>query len=70
MASYEVTDTREINEMTPGGGRRKIYRVWIRTSRGATGAVDVPVEDWDADKLPAILQAKADELYLAYNLTG
>jgi hypothetical protein len=68
MAGYEVTDTREISEMTPGGGRRTLYRVWLRTLRGATGTVDVPAGDWQKDKLPAILQTKADQLDLAYNL--
>jgi len=68
--AYEVTDTREISEMTPGGGRRTLYRVWLSTLKGATGSVDVAAEDWDKEKLPAILEAKAETLDLAYNLGG
>ena len=65
---YEVTDTREITEMTPAGGRRTLYRVWLRTLWGATGTIDVAVEDWTPETLPAILEAKAETLDLAYNL--
>jgi len=67
---YEVTDTREISEMTPGGARRTLYRVWLRTLKGATGTVDVPVEDWTSEKLPTILEAKAETLDLAYSVAG
>lgn len=70
MASYKVTDTREISEMTPGGGRRTLYRVWLQTPRGATGTVDVPVEDWTPERLRSILEDKAKDLDLAYSVAG
>ena len=67
---YEVTDTREISEMTPAGSRRTLYRVWLRTSNGATGTVDVAAEDWSKEKLPSILEKKAETLDLAYSVAG
>ena len=70
MASYEVRDTREISEMTPAGSRRTLYRVWIQTARGATGTVDVAADDWTSEKLPTILEAKAETLDLAYSVAG
>ena len=69
MPKYEVTDTKETSVITPAGNRKKMFRVWLRTERGATGSVDVEPADWTAEKLPAILQAKADSLDLAFTLT-
>jgi len=68
MAKYVVSDTREVSTLTPTGTERKFYRVWITTVNGVTGSVDVPVADWDAEKLPGILQAKAADLDLAFSL--
>lgn len=67
---YKVTDTREVSTITPAGTQRKVYRVWLRTERGATGSVEVETADWTAEKLPSILEAKAAELDLAFALGG
>lgn len=68
MPGYKVTDTKEVQTITPGGGRKKVYRVWLLTERDATGTIDVEKADWTAEKLPAILTAKAAELDLAFTL--
>lgn len=68
MNGFKVTDSRELSGMTPAGGERTYYRVWIRTERGATGHVDVEQADWNTDTLPGILQEKADQLDLAFML--
>lgn len=68
MPGYTVTDSKETSVITPAGNRTKMYRVWIKTERGATGFVDVEPADWTADKLPAILGAKAADLDLAFTL--
>jgi len=68
--SYKVTDTREISTMTQAGTEVKVYRVWLATSRGSTGVVDVPVDKWNPDDLPPILEEKAAQLDLAFDLTG
>lgn len=70
MPSYTITDTKEVSTITPGGGRKQVYRVWLVTERGATGVVVVEKADWTAEKLPAILAAKAAELDLAFTLIG
>jgi len=63
---YKVTDTREISRMTQAGSEVKLYRVWLVTDDGATGHVDVKQDDWNANALKSILDAKADELDLAF----
>ncbi len=70
MPKYTVVDTREVSTLTPMGSERKFYRVWIRTPHGASGSVDVPIDQWNAETLPGILEQKAAELELAFNLTG
>lgn len=67
---YKVTDTREITQMTQAGTSRKTYRVWLVTDRGASGSLDVPADKWNADDLPALLDAKAFDLDLAFDVTG
>lgn len=66
---YKVTDTRQVDQMTQAGSVVKQYRVWLVTDRGAAGQVDVPVDKWNGTDLPAILEAKAAELDLAFTLT-
>ena len=68
--SYKVSDTREISTMTPGGTRRVLYRVWLVTERGASGTVDVPAADWEAGRLREVLNAKAQELDLAFEIAS
>ena len=66
---FKVTDSKEISRMSPAGTMMKLYRVWIITTHGATGAVDVEEAQWNEDDLPTILSAKAAELDLAFELT-
>jgi len=68
--SYKVTDTRQVDQMTQAGSVVKQYRVWLVTGRGAAGQVDVPVYNWNPEDLPAILEAKAAELDLAFTVAG
>jgi hypothetical protein len=70
VATYTVQDTREIQTMTPGGGTKRMYRVWLQTENGATGSVDVPADKWNAEDLRRILEEKADELDLAFAIGG
>ena len=68
--AYSVTNTKEVPTITPGGTQKKVYRVWLKTDRDSVGSVDVDKADWTAEKLPAILTAKAAELDLAFTLPG
>lgn len=70
MSGYKVSDSRQMSTMTQTGTAKQFYRVWLQTDMGATGYVDVPPSEWKEDTLPGILQAKADELDLAFRLAG
>jgi hypothetical protein len=68
MKSYHITDTRQVDTLTQAGNTVTVYRVWLVTDRGATGLVDVAKADWTPDKLAPILDARAEELDLAFSL--
>jgi len=63
---YKVTDTREMSRMTQAGSVVQTYRVWLVTDNGSTGTIDVPLDKWSKEDLPAILETKAAELDLAF----
>jgi len=67
---YKVTDTQRITTMTPAGGTVQSYRVWLVTDRGATGQVDVPLDQWNEKDLPGVLGEQAGLLDLAFNVKG
>jgi len=67
---YEVTDTREVQTITPAGNQKTVYRVWLVTDNGASGAVDVPMNEWNKEDLPGILEAKAKSLDLAFSIAS
>jgi len=56
--------------MTQGGSEKIVFRVWLATDNGASGTVDVPKDKWNKDELPTILEAKADELDLAFSVAN
>lgn len=66
---YKVLDTREISQLSPTGTERKFYRVWLQTGKGAQGTLDVAPEHWTEERLPELLQEKADELDLGFRLS-
>jgi len=68
--AYKVTDTRQIQSVTPAGTPRQQYRVWITTDHGASGSIDVSGEDWEAERLREILTEFADRLDLAYTIAA
>jgi len=67
---YKVTDTREMSRMTQAGSVVQTYRVWLVTDKGSSGTVDVDLDKWNKDDLPGILEAKAEELDLAFAVAG
>lgn len=67
---YKVTDTREVSQLTQTGAERKTYRVWLITDNGATGSVDIPASEWNADHVRDVLTAKAASLDLAFDLNA
>lgn len=67
---YKVLDSRQIQKITPAGGNQSLYRVWVETSNGSTGSIDIPAEDWTAEKLNPILVDFAKTLDLPFTLPG
>ncbi len=67
---YKVTDTREMSKMSQAGSVVQTYRVWLVTDKGSSGTVDVPLDKWNKEDLPGILEAKAVELDLAFAVVG
>jgi len=65
---YKVTDTREMSRMTQAGSTVQTYRVWLVTDKGSSGTVDVPLDKWNKEDLPGILEAKAAALDLAFDI--
>ena len=68
MRNYTVTDTRQMSKMSQAGSVVQTYRVWLVTNNGSTGTVDVPLDKWNSADLTAILEAKAEELDLAFHI--
>jgi len=68
MPNYEVADTKQVQTLKGSGKPKTMFRVWIETERGATGILDVLPSQWNAQDLPALLQAKADQLDLAFDI--
>lgn len=66
---YKVTDTREMSRMTEAGSVVQTYRVWLVTDKGSSGTVDVPKDKWYKEYLGDILDARAEELDLAFAVT-
>lgn len=67
---YKVLESKQIKKLGPTGSSVAVYRVWIQTDRGSTGAADVDAADWTAEKLRPILEAFAADLDLAFTLTS
>lgn len=65
---FAITDSRQIDTLTPAGTTQTVYRVWLTTARGSSGTVDVSKADWNPDALAKILLEKANELDLAFML--
>lgn len=70
MASFQVTSAQKQQRLGPSGQTREVYVVWLETSRGATGSVEVPAGVWQGDGLKAYLQEQADLLDKAFVLVN
>lgn len=70
MPTYKVVDTRQVQRLTPAGSMKEVYRVWIQTEKGATGAVDVSPDKWNKEALPGLLTEFAAKLDMAYEVAS
>ena len=69
MPKYKVLESKQVQKLGPTGSSVAMYRVWIQTERGSTGAADIDGADWTAEKLKPILERCATDLDLAFTLT-
>ena len=70
MEGIRVISTTQIEQMLPTGQLRVAYRAHVETDAGAQGILVVEERDWTAEALPALLEAKRDELNLAFSIVG
>ena len=69
MVKFKVVSARKQDRLRPDGGRGTVYVVWLETERGAQGSFEIPEAAWLGDGLKAVLQADADTLDRAFDLT-
>lgn len=62
MAGFKVEAVQKQDRLGPTGDVVATYVVWLRTTLGAKGRIEVPVSVWEGDDLKAHLQAEADNL--------
>lgn len=70
IEGIRVISTVQIDEMLPTGQTRQIYRAHVETGKGAQGILRVPKDQWNKEDLPGLLEAKRDELDLAFSIAG
>lgn len=66
VEGISVISTTQTDQMLPTGQTRTVYRAHVETARGAQGVLIVAAADWTAERLPALLTEKRDELNLAF----
>ena len=70
MASmWRVTSQQETTETTPGVGFSRGFRVFFTTDAGNSGSVFVPLAQYTADKVKALIAAAATTMDTVSSLT-
>lgn len=70
MATFAVEAVQKQDRLGPTGDPVPLYMVWLRTTLGAKGKIEVPVATWEGDGLREHLQAQADNLDKAFVLVN
>ena len=65
---YEVTDVNERRRFTPGGKEQTFVHITIRTTRGSTGSVRIPVADYNAENVKTELDNLAEQLDMPFGV--
>lgn len=65
---YKVVGVREVKRLIGAGKISKFYEITIETDRGAVGTVEVPERDYSKSKVKELLQLKASELNMPFEL--
>ena len=68
MVGIKVTGSQEQVRMGPNAQTIRIHVVWVETDSGATGQLEVPAAQWNPDDLAKLLEAKRNELDLAFTI--
>jgi len=68
MATFRVEAVQKQDRLGPTGDPVPTYVAWLKTTKGASGRITVPVDVWEGDGLAEHLQAEADKLDKAFNL--
>jgi len=68
VATFKVEAAQKQERLGPTGDPVQVYVAWLKTDRGASARVTVPVDVWEGDGLREYLQAEADKLDKAFVL--
>lgn len=68
MATFRVEAVQKQDRLGPTGDAVPMYVVWLKTTLGAGGRIEVPASVWEGDGLAEHLRAEADNLDKAFNL--
>lgn len=68
MATFRVEAVQKQDRLGPTGDAVPTYVVWLKTTKGASGRITVPVDVWEGDDLEHHLKAEASKLDKAFNL--
>ena len=70
MATFTVEAVQKQDRLGPTGDAVSTYVVWLRTTLGSKGRIEVPAATWNSDGLREHLQAEADSLDKAFVLVN
>ena len=65
---YEVTDVNERRRFTPGGKEQTFVHITIRTIRGSTGSIKIPVVEYTAENVKVELENLANMLDMPFEV--
>lgn len=69
-STWKVTSQQETTETTPGVGFTRGFRVFFTTAAGNAGSVFVPVGQYEAEKVRALIAAAATTMDSVSDLTA
>jgi hypothetical protein len=68
MNGLKVVSASKQDRLRPDGGRTTVYVVWLSTTKGASGSIEVSPEIWESDGLKDHLMQEAAKLDRAFDV--
>lgn len=68
MANFTVESASKQDRLRRDGTRKTVYIVWLSTTKGASGSIEVSPEMWESDGLKDHLMAEAKKLDRAFDV--